>query len=66
MPEWEVPAFSHFSRLVLVLLMSEQDEQFGSFRIIYKHQGGVTPIDTVVTAATAGQSFDRCFWSFDR
>ena len=29
-------------------------------------QGGVTPIDTIVTAATAGQSFDRCFWSFDR
>ena len=28
--------------------------------------GGVTPIDTIVTAATAGQSFDRCFWSFDR
>ena len=27
--------------------------------------GGVTPIDTIVTAATAGQSFDRCFWSFD-
>ena len=26
---------------------------------------GVTPID-IVTAATAGQSFDRCFQSFDR
>ena len=24
-------------------------------------QGGVTPIDSIVTAATAGQSFDRLF-----
>ena len=25
------------------------------------YQGGVTPIDSIVTAATAGQSFDRFF-----
>ena len=24
-------------------------------------QGGVTPIDSIVTAATAGQSFDRAY-----
>ena len=26
-----------------------------------KDQGGVTPIDSIVTAATVGQSFDRLF-----
>jgi len=25
------------------------------------HQGGVTPIDSIVTAATVGQNFDRLF-----
>ena len=28
-------------------------------------QGGVTPIDSIVTAVTAGQNFDKLFSAFD-
>ena len=40
-----------------------------TFKNVYlsiKNQGGVTPIDSIVTAATAGQNFDRLFRQFDR
>jgi len=30
------------------------------------HQKGVTPTDSIVTAATAGQSFDQLFLAIDR
>ena len=35
-------------------------------REISSWKGGVTPIDSIVTAAIAGQNFDRLFSAFDR
>ena len=55
-----IKSFS-FQRIFPSLSVPETQSSYYSPSLEPLLQGGVTPIDSIVTAATAGQSFDRLF-----